>query len=84
MCAPKCEADSCGRGATCNAMTGICEPFTCSGDGVTCPPLFECVAGSGGDECQRLACETDAECGGAPCVEGRCHEGFGVCQPPAP
>ena len=43
-------------------------------------PLFECVPGSGGDECQRLSCETDGECGGMPCVEGGRHADFGVCQ----
>jgi hypothetical protein len=84
-CVPVCDADSCGREASCNAMTGACEPLKCSGDGPACPPLFACVPVRGGeDECQRQACETDEDCGGQPCVEGLCHEGFGVCQPPAP
>ena len=83
-CVPVCEGDSCGPGATCDAVTGRCEPLTCSQDGVTCMPLFACEPGSGGDECQRMTCETDAQCGGMPCVEGGCFESFGVCQLPAP
>lgn len=79
-CVPFCEPDSCAPGTVCDAVTGVCEPLTCSGDGVVCMPLFECVPGSGGDECQRLSCETDGECGGMPCVEGGCHADFGVCQ----
>lgn len=82
-CVAACQPDSCGPEAPCNVMTGACEPLTCTDDGVICPAHFDCVPGSGGDDCVRQACSGDADCGGAPCVEGQCYEAFGECQPPA-
>lgn len=79
QCVPSCDAVSCGRAAECNVDTGQCEPFTCSQGEIECAPLFECVPGSGGDECRRLLCLIDADCGGTPCVNGKCHETFGMC-----
>ena len=79
-----CEPGGCGPDADCNVLSGACEPFNCSDDNILCPPHFDCVPGSGGDDCVRHPCSEDADCGGTPCVEGGCHEQFGVCMPPAP
>jgi len=63
----------------------ICVLKTCSQDGLACPPFFDCVPGTGGDECQRIPCATDGDCGdGGFCVKGRCFDGLGMCQLPAP
>ena len=85
-CVPVCDAESCGREATCNPMTGLCEPWTCFEDGPACPPFFVCAPGRGGedDRCERQACAVDSDCFGTPCVEGFCYGEYGVCQPPAP
>lgn len=63
----------------------ICVLKTCSQDGLACPPFFDCVQGTGGDECQRIPCATDGDCGdGGFCVKGRCFDVLGMCQLPAP
>ena len=82
-CVPVCEPDGCGPEASCNVETGACEPFKCADDDTLCPLHFDCVPGSGGDDCVRHPCSADADCGGTPCVEGGCHEAFGVCMPAA-
>lgn len=83
-CVPVCEPDGCGPEASCNVETGACEPFKCADDDTLCPLHFDCVPGSGGDDCVRRPCSADADCGGTPCVEGGCHEAFGVCMPAVP
>lgn len=81
---------TCGVDADCADDTLFCDPQqtcavkTCDGQGLVCPPLFECVADAPGDHCVRRPCEGDDACDGGVCVEGRCFAEFGHCEPPAP
>lgn len=84
VCVAKCTGPAdCGEGEVCDLDTGHCAPVSCT-EGGTCPPLFECVPDSGGDDCVRRSCDADAQCDGGACVEGKCFEGYGLCMPPAP
>lgn len=90
-CVPRCTADGCEDGFTCSDA-GWCEPARCT-DGFACAHNMRCL-----DEpplgfpdpnvdvhgCERLACEGDADCDCGACVEGRCYDGPGVCEPPRP
>lgn len=85
-CVPlkSCKADrDCAPEERCDA--GTCVIKTCSQDGLPCPPFFDCVQGSGGNECQRIFCVSDEDCeGGGFCVKSRCFEVLGMCELPAP
>jgi hypothetical protein len=81
VCVAKCEGPAdCEEGDVCDVETGHCGPVSCTESG-TCPPLFECVPDSGGDDCVRLPCDVDAQCDDGACVEGKCFEGYGLCMP---
>lgn len=82
VCVPRCAGPAdCEEGEACDLETGRCEPITC-GEGATCDPLFDCVAGSGGDDCVRRECADDRGCDGGVCVEGRCFAAYGTCMQP--
>lgn len=83
-CRPRCTASSCATDETCNDVTGLCQPTSCSA-GYGCPAHTVCVT-KGGDAhgCERVTCASDADCGCGACVEGHCYEGLGSCSAPPP
>lgn len=78
-CRPACTPDTCPEDKVCDEGTGHCVYVSCDG-GPACPPLHDCVPGSGGNDCVRWDCAADAECDGGFCVEGRCYDQLGNCE----
>ena len=60
-CRPGCDpldASTCAFDQQCNPDTLRCDTVSCIDGGFTCPDLHTCVAGSGGNDCQRVQCGT--------------------------
>jgi hypothetical protein len=94
-CGTACDpvTSPCGSGFVCDA-TGHCRPPVCGEGGFTCPISERCdpasIDTSGPahaitDGCVAVHCATDATCPATTrCVNGRCQDGLGTCEPPAP
>lgn len=85
MCVPACTTDvDCGDGEQCDLTMGQCVPWSCT-DGYSCASQHDCTPGSGGTDCLRRTCGTDAACAGDGwCVNGACFDTVGVCELPRP
>lgn len=83
-CIAPCSVTGCDDGFTC-ASSGHCTADPCGDDDFTCPLGTTCTPTGTSDDhgCLRTTCTTDADCPcGAGCVEGRCFDTLGTCEPP--
>ncbi len=83
-CIAPCSVTGCDDGFTC-AASGHCDADPCTDDGYTCPLGTTCTPTGTSDDhgCLRTSCTNDGDCPcGAGCVEGRCYDVLGECEPP--
>lgn len=80
-CVPRCTAEACGAGETCDDDSGLCVVTPCTDSGDACPAFHDCVPGGPGDGCVRAVCSADADCGEGYCVRGACYAEPGFCDP---
>jgi hypothetical protein len=83
-CVPPCTSDDyCGQGYRCGSDK-LCVYKRCDGDGFACPARSHCEATDANADvhgCLHDGCSSDEDCAPGACVNGRCHDAPGSCQP---